>query len=190
MTGEILDPSLAIGDTGPRADDGVRLWFQGDEQLASTIPGLYRKQGPSFVKDLHGRFAFAIHDTHERTWLLARDSAGSLPLYYLNTHDGVRFSSRIGPLLKYLPRVELHPPALIDYLAHLWALEGKTFFSGVRLLPAGTMLTSGGEQRFFRHERRPEDRSIESWSAGIVETLSTSVSRAVAPGVACHLSGG
>lgn len=190
MTGEILQSPPAPDESGFPVDDGIKLWFEGDEGLGVTVVFRYRHMGPAFVKDISGRFVLALHDRKNRGWLLARDSAGSLPLYYLNIPDGVRFSTRIGPLLKFLPRVELHPPALIDYLTHLWALDGKTFFPGIRLLPAGAMLTNSGEQHFFQYQRRPEHRSIESWADEIVEALGNSVSRAVAPGLACHLSGG
>jgi asparagine synthase (glutamine-hydrolysing) len=47
-----------------------------------VLPHLYEEEGPAFVKKLRGMFALAIHDTRNRTLLLAHDRFGIKPLFY------------------------------------------------------------------------------------------------------------
>ena len=46
-----------------------------------VILALYREKGPDFLEELNGIFAFALYDEVKRTWLIARDHIGIVPLY-------------------------------------------------------------------------------------------------------------
>ena len=46
-----------------------------------VILALYEKKGPNFIEDLNGIFAFALYDTKNNTYLIARDHIGIVPLY-------------------------------------------------------------------------------------------------------------
>ncbi|QKY70115.1 asparagine synthase B [Lentibacillus sp. CBA3610] len=55
----------------------------------SEIPlKLYEQEGPSAVKQLDGMFAFVIVDTENNTFMAARDTLGSKPLYYGKDDEG------------------------------------------------------------------------------------------------------
>ncbi len=47
-----------------------------------VIIALYEKFGNSFIEKLNGIFSFAIYDTKEKKFLIARDHVGIVPLYY------------------------------------------------------------------------------------------------------------
>lgn len=46
-----------------------------------VILALYRKKGINFLEDLNGIFAFALYDSENDSWLIARDPVGVIPLY-------------------------------------------------------------------------------------------------------------
>ena len=46
-----------------------------------VILALYRDKGPDFLEELSGIFAFALYDTEQDAFLIARDPIGVIPLY-------------------------------------------------------------------------------------------------------------
>jgi asparagine synthase (glutamine-hydrolysing) len=46
-----------------------------------VILALYQEKGASFLDELNGIFGFAIYDTQEDTYFIARDHMGIIPLY-------------------------------------------------------------------------------------------------------------
>jgi len=46
-----------------------------------VILALYRKKGINFLEDLNGIFAFALYDTEEKAYFIARDHIGIIPFY-------------------------------------------------------------------------------------------------------------
>jgi asparagine synthase (glutamine-hydrolysing) len=51
------------------------------ESDCEIILALYRQKGVDFIEDLNGIFAFALYDTENETYLIARDHIGIIPLY-------------------------------------------------------------------------------------------------------------
>ncbi|AXF55581.1 asparagine synthase B [Salicibibacter kimchii] len=78
----------------------------------SEVPlKLYEQEGPSAVKRLNGAFAFVIVDSEQKTFMAARDTLGSKPLYYgENKDEEVVFASELKTL--YLVTTDVHefPP--------------------------------------------------------------------------------
>jgi asparagine synthase (glutamine-hydrolysing) len=46
-----------------------------------VILALYREQGPAFLEEMNGIFGFALYDTENDTYMVARDHIGIIPLY-------------------------------------------------------------------------------------------------------------
>jgi len=108
-----------------------------------TIVHLYEEKGADAVHDLNGMFAFAIWDEGEGRLLLARDRLGIKPLYYREAEGRVAFASEIkGILADPAVHRSLDRRALADYLAFQNVFGDKTFFEGVKVLPAGHVLTA------------------------------------------------
>ncbi|MDB5251317.1 MAG: asnB [Flaviaesturariibacter sp.] len=51
------------------------------ESDCEVILALYREKGPAFLEDLNGIFAFALYDSEQNCYLIARDHMGIIPLY-------------------------------------------------------------------------------------------------------------
>jgi len=197
MNGKITD---SLDGTGYFYEDpvtGVAVLCAGrirtgeDRAAGPLIVRQYERFGPACASRIEGSFAFAIYDSRSHRSVLARDTAGTVPLYYANTSDGTLvFGTRIEPMLGQLGRPELEPASLLDYLTFLWSLDGKTFFRGITLLPPGSVYVDGYTERYFSFQHTPEQREPVEWQNAIVDTLTEVVREIAKPGIGCHLSGG
>lgn len=151
----------------------------------------YLQYGTEFVSRLAGSFALVLVDSRQGRVLLARDAAGTVPLYvYRGRDQKVVFATRIKDMVSSIPEPRLNGRALLDFLTFFWALDGKTFFQGVELLPQGSVYVDGRIQNYFTFIHEPEHRTPEAWSEAILDALRNAVARCMEPGVGCHLSGG
>lgn len=197
MRGEITDTFTCEGALYTDPATGVSVAWDGRiraEGMAGTGPflaGLYERHGPDFVDRVPGFFAVALFDPRHRRAVLARDAAGTIPLYVATGAQGqTLFATRIGDLLPQLLRVTLNPAALIDFMTFFWSVDGKTFFEGVELLPQGSVYVDGTVRRYFTFTPRPQERSEADWREAIVAALTDATRDAVGPDLGCHLSGG
>lgn len=113
-----------------------------------TIVEAFAARGPDSFADLNGIFALAIWDRKERSLTIARDGAGTKPLYWTQGKEGFAFASEIKALLR-LPWLDrtLDPIALRAYLAYLWSPGERTALAAVRKLAPGTWLRIGADGR-------------------------------------------
>lgn len=102
------------------------------------------------ARRLDGMFAFAVWDERRGRLMIGRDRFGKKPLYYWHSGDVFVFASEIKGVLAHpnVPR-ELNPAALPAYLNFGYVPTPHTFFTGIRSLPPGHVLTLGasGEPR-------------------------------------------
>ena len=107
---------------------------------AEVLVHLYEEHGAAMVHRLVGMFAFAIWDERDESLLLARDRLGIKPLYWIDDGRRFAFASEIKALLPLLPRRELDPAALQQYLSFVTVAPPRTMFRDVfKLAPATTM---------------------------------------------------
>lgn len=107
-----------------------------------TIINAYREWGIDCVNHFNGMFAFALWDSGKKRLHIVRDRYGIKPLYYMEQDELLIFGSEIKSILKYLPenpKVDLL--ALNEYFSFQNILSDRTFFEGIKLLPAGHYLT-------------------------------------------------
>ena len=72
-----------------------------------VILALYREKGADFLEDLSGIFAFALYDSEQDCYLIARDPIGVIPLYIGYDEDGtVYVSSELKGLEGFCERYE------------------------------------------------------------------------------------
>ena len=97
--------------------------------------------GSAALLRFNGMFALALWDREERTLLLARDRFGVKPLYYAMTGNTLLFASEVKALLVHPEMAaRLDVEGLVEYLTFQNFFTDRTLFSGVRLLPAGSVL--------------------------------------------------
>ncbi len=118
------------------ATEGHRFRGSGDTEV---LLAWLTSRGRAGLKDLRGMFAFCLHDSREKTALLARDPHGIKPLYLWRGPSGeLAFASELRALLASgLMQPQLDHQALGGYLATGTVAEPATLVREIRRLPAG-----------------------------------------------------
>lgn len=76
-----------------------------------VILALYKEKGPAFVDELNGIFGFALYDTQEDSYFIARDHMGIIPLYMGYDANGTFYvASELKALEGVCTKIELFPP--------------------------------------------------------------------------------
>ena len=122
--------------------------------------------GEDALPRFNGMFALSLWDSQRRELLLARDRYGMKPLHYARIGEVFVFGSEIKAMLAHSSlRAELDPEALLEYLTFQNLFTDRSFFRGVRLLPAASFLrlqpeAGGGTrepQRYWDFDFREPD---------------------------------
>lgn len=86
-----------------------------------VILSLYEQKGINFLDDLNGIFAFALHDSKNNSYLIARDHMGIIPLYMGWDRSGNFYvASELKSLEGTCSKIETFPPG--HYLS---SIEGE-----------------------------------------------------------------
>ena len=109
---------------------------------AESLVRLYEKHGTNFFGMLNGTFHGLVVDLRERKVVLFNDRYGLGRIYYHESADGFFFSAEAKSLLKVLPRLRrLDMRSFGEFFSCGCALQNRTLFDGVSLLPGGAMWT-------------------------------------------------
>lgn len=129
-----------------------------------TLAHLYEDHGVEMLQFLRGMFAFALWDSSKRILFLARDRLGKKPLNYLETHDGLIFSSELAPLLdSKLATWQINPDALSAYLILGFIPNPLTIVQQIKKLPPAHYLTwSNGAIEVRKYWSLDFSRKIQS----------------------------
>lgn len=94
----------------------------------------------NFPKELNGRFHGLVADKARSTTLLFNDRYGLQRLYYHEADDAFYFAAEAKAILKVRPELRsIDPRGLGEFIACGCALENRTLFRGVYLLPPGSV---------------------------------------------------
>ena len=94
----------------------LRQQFEGEYTFKTAsdcevILALYQEKGPAFIDEMNGIFGFAIYDTQEDTYFVARDHMGIIPLYMgWDRHGTFYVASELKALEGVCTKIELFPP--------------------------------------------------------------------------------
>jgi asparagine synthase (glutamine-hydrolysing) len=117
-------------------DIGLVFWgeiFPGD---ARGILQRYEREGAAFLESLNGWFCGLILDRRAGRVLLFNDRFGFQRLYWHEDESAFYFSSEAKSLLRVLPPLRrLDPRSLGELVSCGCALQGRSLFAGVSLLP-------------------------------------------------------
>lgn len=179
---------------------GYQFFSTGDTEVLLKA---YHAWGGDFVRRLNGMFAFAIWERDSGRVLLGRDRLGIKPLYYAETHGGLRFASTLPALLAGGGvDTAIDPVGLHHYLSfHAVVPPPHTILRGVRKLPPATLMVVEPDGRrtchnywSLKYERSPADEALsaEAWQERLLEGLRAAVRRRLVADVpvGALLSGG
>jgi asparagine synthase (glutamine-hydrolysing) len=113
----------------------------------SYMVHLYEEIGPDFVKKLNGWFAGILIDLRQGKFFLFNDRYGMERIYFHEDESGFYFASEAKALLKVMPRTrQLDERSFAELLACGCVLQNRTLFSGISLVPGGSLWTFSGGQ--------------------------------------------
>lgn len=108
--------------------------FSGDD--AGYLVHLYEELGPAFVEKLNGPLCGLVVDLRAKRVVLFNDRFGLARIYIHETGGRVFFASEAKSLLRAVPETRrLNPRGLAEYAACGCALQGRTLFNDIHLLP-------------------------------------------------------
>ncbi len=107
------------------------------ESDCEVILALYQKKGIDFLNDLNGIFAFALYDSSNDKYLIARDHMGIIPLYIGWDKQNIFYvSSELKSLEGVCNKIELFPPGHYldssDGKLIKWYIPNWTSFNSVK----------------------------------------------------------
>jgi asparagine synthase (glutamine-hydrolysing) len=176
--------------------------FASDSDTEVLVRSLAR-WGEGALDLCEGMWAFALHDESDGSVTLCRDRFGEKPLWLHRGAGGLTFASEPKGVFALLgralePDLEQVRRYLVTGYRTLWTDADRSFFHGLELLPAATLLridADGREsrRRYWEPEFRPdEDMTYRDAVAGVRERVLKTVDlrlRADVP-VAFCMSGG
>lgn len=124
----------------------VCLVFSGevfsDSRSHTDLLNAYAKAGPAFIDHLNGTYCGLLIDLRRNTAILFNDRYGLGRVYLHDGTSAVYFASEAKSLLRVLPATrQLDATALAEFAACGCALEDRTLFAGVSLLPPASRWT-------------------------------------------------
>ena len=119
---------------------------------------LYEELGPKFLEQLNGWFCGVLVDLRQGEAMLFNDRYGARRVFYHQAQHGLYFSSEAKAILRVLPEVRsLDFKSVGEFLSCGNVLQDRTLFSGVSVLPAGSVWSFSPNQPvrkklYFRKE--------------------------------------
>jgi asparagine synthase (glutamine-hydrolysing) len=105
---------------------------------ASYLVHLYEEDA-SFPLSLNGRFHGLVTDTNRGTAILFNDRYGMERLYYHESKNAFYFAAEAKAILAVCPHTRrMDPQAAGEFIACGCALEGRSLFEGINVLPGGS----------------------------------------------------
>lgn len=154
----------------------------------------------AWLPESSGDFALVAWNRRTGTLVLARNHAGTRPLFYGETPAGLHFASDISPVLASMGQGGATPflPAVAAYLVGDPAPMGTTLAEGVMSVPPGHLLSwHDGSSRLVRHwdpSHLPPSpvRPLDEAAADLRALIRLAVAESLPPArvVGTHITGG
>jgi len=144
------------GQKPPFDNDRYVILLDGTADGENTMDD-WAKHGPNSLENIPGAYALAVWDRQERVLWLARDPAGTRPLFFAANGQKTAFSSCIRSL-QGLPWVsdEIASDNLAEYLSFRYIHAPRTLFRDVSSVPPGHVVridSSGTRMERWWHPR-------------------------------------
>jgi len=128
---------------------------------SEVILHAYEHWGEKCLDRFRGIFAFAIYDSRNETFFLARDHFGTKPLYYFQSSGCFAFASQPSTINLALQRT----PEIDEYWLHAYLIFGNVpaegcIYSGIRKLQPGCFLRYNGQTCEVVRYRKPRAKEL------------------------------
>jgi asparagine synthase (glutamine-hydrolysing) len=145
-----------------------------------VIIHLYEEYGNNFVEKLNGMFAFCLYDSEQQLLLIARDRTGIKPLYYCHAQDVFIFASEIKGILA-ADGISARPETnvLDEFFCFGSLCNGRTFFSGIKAIEAGSFMEITSRSINSRKYWRPQLTESTLNENQLVERIESSLYNSV-----------
>ena len=131
-------------------DKGVRFFTDGDTEV--LLEGFVH-YGSKILDLLRGQLAFAIYDSHEGSFFLARDRVGIKPLYFSLLDDVFIFSSELKAIEKSgIISFSADYDSYISYLRHLSVPSSNTGNKNISKLEPGQYLVLNKDKSISKNK--------------------------------------
>jgi asparagine synthase (glutamine-hydrolysing) len=158
----------------------------------------YEEVGRNCLRQANGGFCGVLVDRRKRSVLLFNDRYGLGRLYYHEDEQGIYFSSEAKCLLKVLPACRaFNPVGLAEFYSCGCALQNRTLFAGISLLPCASAWTYSPDRAvertlYFRPEEWESQPQLleDEYDKQLRETWSRILPRYFRGSVALSLTGG
>lgn len=168
--------------------------------IGSDLVAAGRELVESFKSERWGRIAqtqqtMAIWDAESGRLALVRDRVGIPPLFVAEDDRGVTWSTEMRPLVELGADAALDELALAGFLMNGYVMHPRTFFTGIRRVPAAHWLSTDGTttniRRYWAPKKEPGNVGPSN-SDTMEETLAASIDKLQDRGAATAalLSGG
>ncbi len=126
----------------------------------------YKAWGLKCFDKFIGMWALGLWDSEIDSLILSRDRLGIKPLYYSHSDKGLVFGSEPKIMTKFKKGpCRLNPRAISDYFGYRYVLDGKSFFSDIESLEAGTHLVfSKGKANKIKYWELPIEREKDKFN--------------------------
>ena len=119
---------------------------------ANSPLDLYEELGQEFVGHLNGVFSGVLLDLRENKLLLFNGRYGLGRVYFHENDQAFYFASEAKALLKVVPALRaIDPTGLAEFFSCGHPLDNRTLFSGIRLMPGGSVWTWNADKKTSRH---------------------------------------
>ena len=131
-------------------EKGVRFFTDGDTEV--LLEG-FVQYGSNILNLLRGQFAFAIYDSLEESFFLARDRVGIKPLYFSLVDEVFIFSSELKAIENSrINRFNADYDSYISYLRHLAVPTYKTGNKNISKLEPGQYLVINRDKEITKNK--------------------------------------
>jgi hypothetical protein len=178
--------------------DGNFLFsIQGEAFLASGAPiseqnweseflPKFRSSPSETLLTLDGAFELVLYDARKQQLILASDRFGNFALHYTDTKEYFAFGTQMHGLAK-LRKAQLEDSGIAQFIGLGYTMNGTTQYSGVKRLPAASILTRTNEgtsiveyyRPRFTQQANPSKQTLGNWGDEFAEIFRESVARRI-----------
>jgi len=109
---------------------------------ADWLVHFYEEKGLDFFKELNGFFSGVLMDGRTNQIFVFNDRYGIERIYFHESTDAFYFASEAKALLSVVPELRaFDDEGVAQFLAYGCTLNGSTFFTGIKLMPGGSLWT-------------------------------------------------